>query len=333
VRQAGHGLWCLLAAMSFHHASLQGEFDSNPLRCLISCMFRRSLASNLPPIRKRPRRSPATTQEYIPKRWTSACSRSPTYTPMSGAVPQTTLSSLPPELLLKIAFYLPLSALISLKLTNKYTNSMTPSPPADYCFGKLSRCEQRAVQRYIGERVELTSGRQRCLLCNTLQDLRFFDDASPQVCTLQRGRFMALSPEEVGLDAWFVEQVASRIGDEFGGGGAYWVAIPGVLCLHTHVTWVWTGTPCSCGCGDCAHAQVTCFVRMSRGCDAPRTWDVVRDGSGQAWMSEEYALESEARSQKKHGVLPASRRELRGRVPIVDLEMAWCVSARERRLP
>ena len=198
---------------------------------------------------------------------------------------KTTLVSLPAEIVLAITTYLPPSALISLKFANKRLNAIVPAP-ADYCFDELSQCEKRTIRRCINENTDLQSGRRRCLLCNTLQELRFFHDDS-QICMAERGRFMFVSPP-----VWLGREMRKRINRlHRNKEDAFWLAIPRTFCLHTLTIVEWTSTACSCHCDSCAHVEVTCYVRVSGRFDTPKAWDVLRDASGREWMGEEHYLE------------------------------------------
>jgi len=210
-----------------------------------------------------------------------------------------TILSLPPELVLEIAAYLPTSALISLKLANKYIGSVVSSPP-NHRFRDLSPCEKNSIRRYINERANLRTGRRRCLLCNTLQELRFFRDDSP-VCTGEEGRFMTISsssssppppPPGSELESYMRKQIEDlTVAGKAKRDDVFWFAVPQRLCLHTGVI---TGrarqtTLCECHCDSCAHVEVSCYVRVAGElAPMPRSWDLVVDDEGQWTMSEVY---------------------------------------------
>jgi len=181
-----------------------------------------------------------------------------------------TISWLPPELLLLITEYLPLSTVISLQLTSKHLYQATPLPKAYHAqpaFHALPLCEQKALRRNLNEAADLATGRRRCLLCNCLLHLRFFPNDGA-MCDLHDGRHMSTSLPP-GLD----ESTKARLQRLAGcASGSYCLTLERLLCLHTGRVVQWDVPACECGCDSCAHVSVICYLRISNSSLGPSGW-------------------------------------------------------------
>ncbi|KAK0262958.1 hypothetical protein B0A54_03910 [Friedmanniomyces endolithicus] len=195
-----------------------------------------------------------------------------------------TISSLPPELLLLITDYLPVSAIVSLKLTSNHLYHATPLPKAYHAkpaFHALPLCEQRALRRNLDEAADLATGRRQCLLCNCLLHLRFFPNDGA-TCDLHSGRYMSTSLPP-GLDAPTKARLERLAGFSQ---EAYWVAISRQLCIHTGRVVRWDVPACECGCDSCAHVSVVCYIRISHSSLRPSGWWLRSDHDGNCWVQE-----------------------------------------------
>lgn len=175
----------------------------------------------------------------------------------------TGLSSLPLELLHQIASYLPIPALISLKLINPelYCSIRLPAW-FQQLRGKdglqqLPACEQRAVHRYLNERRERQYGRRRCILCDTLQPLDgFLDDG--QACSFHQARLRWASnrprPEAGGSGRLVSSHPSAPESDSF--------RSESVICGHTKEIIGGDVRSCGCGCDSCSHCIVKCYTRF-----------------------------------------------------------------------
>ena len=190
------------------------------------------------------------------------------------------LTGLPVELLLEIATYLPVSALISLKLAHRQLLRTIPVP-AEYDLHKLAQCEKHAVRRAINEQKYRESGRRWCLICKTLQPLRsFLGDAA--ICDWHEARFM-----RVGIPRGLSCSTKKRL-LEFGEAlrQARWVRIKRNLCVHCHTVQAWDARGCYCSCPSCSYVEVECLVRLSRKADTPSRFE--RASGNKQLVAEEF---------------------------------------------
>ena len=167
----------------------------------------------------------------------------------------TELHTLPVELLYQIVDLLPISSLVSLKLTGRRLFVQLPSPPT-YYIKTAPSCERRAIRRYISEAAEAAGGRRKCILCNGLMPLTFFRSAALPVCKWHDGWFCR-SPDTIPI------MKGPRI-DQTGCGLQYSTTTK-ILCAHCKVVRSWDGGQCPCqkgdGCESCGSWVVPCFLR------------------------------------------------------------------------
>lgn len=168
---------------------------------------------------------------------------------------QPTLHSLPTEIIQQIASYVPVSTLVSLKLTSRRLLLQLPTPPRGYTK-TASSCEIKAIRRYIGERAEAAGGRRKCILCDGLMPIAFFRDPGLPVCKWH--------------DEWFIKSVASlsaiacpdlRFSRVVSGD----LDIDRVLCGHCKMIRGWDAECCNCkatgDCESCGIWAVSCHLR------------------------------------------------------------------------
>lgn len=241
-----------------------------------------------------------------------------------------TIPSLPLELLLLITESLPISAIVSLKLTSKHLHHAIAVSNAYH--GKdashaLPHCEQKALRRNLNEAADLATGRRRCLLCNCLLYLRFFPNDGA-TCTLHDGRYMSttLPPS---LDEW----TKSRLDDLAGSvKEPYWVSIKRQLCVHTGRVVHWDVPACECACDSCAHVTVLCHLRVSDSSMRPTRWCLkFSDGLGRVLEYDKELGESPFRQQpcgEASGwrAVPGEALACSRTVPVVALEVAEAIA-------
>jgi len=253
---------------------------------------------------------------------------SPTYLTMSKpsteSLTPSLLTTLPTELLLEIAVYLPTSASVSLKLVNKQLYHTVPIP-LNYDLYKLPQCEKTAVRRAINEHKHLDCGRRWCLVCMTLQPLRNFRNDTA-VCSWHDARFTRVGmPRSLDIDTRKRLLELSRHMRN-----AYWVVIPRVLCLHCHTIQNWDARKCRCDCSSCAQVAVDCLVRITNKVDEPRTWELLRPETDEQYISEEHQLSCQSTSHScnvwkrsdNRPALDTSPYTYRRRVIVLTLEEA-----------
>lgn len=166
----------------------------------------------------------------------------------------TNLHSLPTEIIQHVSDYLPVSALVSLKLASKTIFVKLRSRTQGY-IKTASSCEVKAIRRFVSERQIALGGRRKCILCDGLMPVTFFHDASLPVCKWHQGWF---NRSVSGLSA--VASSDMRPVDIFSGS----VGIDRVLCGHCKTIRGWDVAHCSCkthdGCESCGTWGVTCIV-------------------------------------------------------------------------
>lgn len=223
---------------------------------------------------------PSTVAARIPHQYLEGMPGLPTGMPTNGG-----LSSLLPELLREIMSYLPGSARISTKLVNRQLLHGIAIPPS-YRFSGASQCERHAILRYIYEYRDVETSRRRCALCFCLRSLLFFRDGG-LVCTFEDGRVM-----KIGIPACMESPTKERLrGLEDRAERPYWVALPRLMCTHYSTRVIqWNGLDCNCNCDSCAHVQVMCYIRISRGRELPTKFEISNmDGDIPGVSEEEYA--------------------------------------------
>lgn len=178
----------------------------------------------------------------------------PTITTKTGAM-LPNLHTLPPEIVQQIASYVPVSALISLKLASPRLFLQLPAPPQGY-VKTASRCEIKSIRRYVGERAEARGGRRKCILCDGLMPIVFFRDPGLPVCKWHDGWFSksaaslsaVLRPDVGQTDIMASESEIAR-----------------VLCAHCKVIRGWDAECCICkvtgDCESCGVWDVNCHLR------------------------------------------------------------------------
>jgi hypothetical protein len=234
------------------------------------------------------------------------------------------LATLPPELLLQIATYLPTSAVISLKLTNKTLYHAMPIP-ANYNLLQLPQCERDAVRRAIHERKELQSGRKRCLFCNTLQPLSRFANISKPICSLHDKRFLKYM-----LPARVDEKTRARVSRIVGlTDRIHWLEVPRTFCTHCQAIVEWEIEDCWCRCQSCSRVPVNVVVRTADGKSQLKSAQLLKPGKEKRCVEEERFRESEMASPPRLyrlGTAEAharrSRNTMRVAVPILALDEA-----------
>jgi len=202
------------------------------------------------------------------------------------------LVSLPPELLLEVASYLPLPTIISMKLVNKSLFHAVPIP-RDYSILRLAQCEQDAIRRAINEYVDRRTARKRCVACNTLQSLRWFRNCNIPICSWHDGRFMK-SRVPVAVDEVTKRKYYDLVSAAT---ETYWLALDRKFCSHCRAILGWEIPECWCGCTSCPRLTVAVFLRISpEKCDI-RSAKLAENESGHHVVSEELCVHGKFKLQ------------------------------------
>ena len=150
-------------------------------------------------------------------------------------------TKLPTEVVLEIASYLPIPALVSMKLVSRRL-FFAISIDKDFDVHRLSQCERNAVRRAINERKHLLAGRRWCLICMTPQPVHRFPDGVA-VCLFHKGRFWSGS-------------VSLRTDSQAKGGLVDLPVAPRVLCTHCHTIRWQNERGCWCVCECCPRVKL-----------------------------------------------------------------------------
>lgn len=188
------------------------------------------------------------------------------------------IKDLPSELLYHIVSYLPVSANIALKLTNKELAGHTP-PNLDLCSHDLPRCAKIVIFDYFQEskelRQELRNQRRRCVVCRNWFLLDRFEKDS----------FICKDHKDWGLS----NSTAStrEISTE-----ARWLARPAILCLHCKSIESEPFRSCRCRndpCEDCWSRPTWTFDRVGNGAQTLRRRSLQMTTSGALQVREEHS--------------------------------------------
>jgi hypothetical protein len=176
---------------------------------------------------------------------------------------------LPVELLLAVVDYLPVSSIISLKLTSRHLYEWLPTP-SKATVARLSQCERIALERYVSEAAHLLLHQRRCIICGGVQAFDFFRDVAP-ICKWHDGWFMAASHRPLVLEP----SIRRRIRKLELENSSCWVTIERSYCVHRREVLGWFMKDCNCECNACGHFLVRCHIRVSQDRDGLRGWQLV----------------------------------------------------------
>lgn len=162
------------------------------------------------------------------------------------------LTVLPNELIQQVGTYLPISGLVSLKLTTRQLYFQLPSPPQDY-IKTAPECEKRAIRRYVAERCDKLGGRRKCILCNGIMPVDLYDGRAEPVCMWHQG--------------WFERViVVGKLPERYNDGTVDRQGRTRTLCGHCKLIRGWDVEKCACevhgGCESCGSWEVECRIKL-----------------------------------------------------------------------
>lgn len=170
------------------------------------------------------------------------------------------LLGLPFELLLEIQDYLPLDAILSLRLSHPVLNNALCALPR-LRNKTLTKCARFAIERYR-ERRDANPSHLRCILCKDIYPINLFISSSSPVCLplsfvngAPRREVVELPPSYC---AWHVGRLA-RVIRTGPGGRNEWTSDVKRMCMHDGCIQGWSN--CNCDCDSCGYRMVRTYTR------------------------------------------------------------------------
>lgn len=168
--------------------------------------------------------------------------------------------SLPPELILEIADYLPPDGILALKFTHPILNYSLPLA-SRLQNRTLTRCARLAVRSYLAKPTR-TPTHLRCILCKSVYPVKSFQSSSSPACAPLSFAAEVEDIEVVELPqrlcAWHVGRLVRVVRTELGGRNE-WVDSSEQMCMHCGAIQSWA--KCDCKCDSCSFRAVTAYTR------------------------------------------------------------------------
>lgn len=176
------------------------------------------------------------------------------------ASPTLSLLSLPPELILEIADYLPPDGILALKFSHRILNYSLPLA-SRLRNRTLTRCARLAVRSYLAKPTPNPT-HLRCILCKSVYPIKSFQSSSSPACAPLSFAADVGDTEVVELPqrlcAWHVGRFARVVHTEPGGRNE-WVGSSEEMCMHCGAIQSWA--KCDCKCDSCSFRAVTAYSR------------------------------------------------------------------------
>lgn len=176
------------------------------------------------------------------------------------ASPTSSLLSLPPELILEVADYLPPDGILALKFSHRVLNYSLPLAPR-LRNRTLTRCARLAVRSYLAKPTPNPT-HLRCILCKSVYPLKSFQSSSSPacapVCFAADVEYTEVVELPQRLCAWHVGRLARIVHTEPGGKNE-WVDSSEEMCMHCGAIQSWA--KCDCKCDSCSFRAVTAYTR------------------------------------------------------------------------
>jgi hypothetical protein len=172
----------------------------------------------------------------------------------------TSLTSLPPELILEFSDLLAPDAILALKLTHRKFNETLPFLP-HLKHESFSKCAHLAIRTYL-TRPSPNPSHHRCILCKKVYPASLFRSASSPACVPVSWEENVHQTDVVELPqrlcSWHVGRLA-RIIHTGPGGRNEWTSHMGEMCMHCGAIQGWGR--CDCNCDSCAIRLVRTYTR------------------------------------------------------------------------
>lgn len=202
----------------------------------------------------------------------------------------TSFHDLPTELILDICDFLPLDALLALKLTASRLNSMIRLDPRRWQHA-LSSCARRAVHSYLNLSPPKPD-QQHCRLCNSAYPIAMFSSSTSPACIAMK---LTTTPHDVvqlssNVCSWHVSRLARVIHTGHGGRNE-WTSCMDDICMHCGNIMGWSKCSCTCdSCGFWAVRTYTRYLNNSKECHRFLFWreasELASSDTGQLWVWE-----------------------------------------------
>jgi hypothetical protein len=176
-------------------------------------------------------------------------------------VPTTTsLTSLPPELILEVSDFLAPDGILALKLTHRKFNETLPFLP-HLKHESFSECAHLAIRTYLS-RPSPNPTHLRCILCKRIYPASLFKSSSSPACIPVSWEEKVQQTDVVELPqrlcSWHVGRLA-RIIHTGPGGRNEWTSHMDEMCMHCGAIQTWE--KCRCDCHSCAIRPVRTYTR------------------------------------------------------------------------
>ncbi|KAH7076165.1 hypothetical protein FB567DRAFT_414509, partial [Paraphoma chrysanthemicola] len=170
------------------------------------------------------------------------------------------VTSLPPEVILEIADWLPPDAILALQLTHRNFNN-TLSLETRLRNTTISHCAQLAIRTYLAQS-KTESTHLRCIRCKQVYPLSLFKSSSSPACVSS-----SLTDDHQRVDivelpqrfcAWHVSELALIVHTKPGGRNE-WTSQTDIMCMHCGN--IQGRAKCDCRCDSCAYRPVRTYAR------------------------------------------------------------------------
>ncbi|KAJ5025881.1 hypothetical protein PSV08DRAFT_362653 [Bipolaris maydis] len=204
----------------------------------------------------------------------------------------TSFHGLPAELMRDICDFLPLDALLALKLTAPRLNSTIRLDPRRR-QDALSPCARRAIHSYLNPSLSKPD-QQHCRLCNTAYSMAMFSSSASPACIPMK---LTTTPHDVvqlpsNVCSWHVSRLARVIHTGYSGRNE-WTSCMDDMCMHCGNIMGWTRGSCTCdSCGFWPVRTYTRYLNNSKECHRFLFWreasELADRAAGPLWVWEAY---------------------------------------------
>jgi hypothetical protein len=176
----------------------------------------------------------------------------------------TSLTSLPPELILEISDFLAPDGILALKLTHRKFNETLPFSP-QLKNKSFSECAHLAIRTYLS-RPNPNPSHLRCMLCKNIYPINLFKSSSSPACAPVSWEENVQQTEIVELPqrlcAWHVGRLARILHTKDYVGRNEWTSHMDEMCMHCGAIQSWDKCRSDCdSCDSCAIRPVRTYTR------------------------------------------------------------------------